>query len=122
MKRILWSILLFLLVFWSGVFVAKNFLKTQETTIEDSQILLEQINKVCKLVTVEGHFVEYYDYKQVAAPSSFGYPLFNFKSLLPAEAAQMRIRATVAVGYDLTDLNVEAFTDKKIIRLSLLIS
>ncbi|MCB0707292.1 MAG: DUF4230 domain-containing protein [Saprospiraceae bacterium] len=117
MKRTLWAILLFLLVFWSGVFVAKKYFQSSESYVEDSQIIVEQIEKVCKLVTVEGHFVEYYDYKEVSAPSAFGFPIFSMRSLFP-EAAQMRIRGTVMVGYDLTNLKVDAFPDEKIIRIS----
>ncbi|MBR9923114.1 MAG: DUF4230 domain-containing protein [Bacteroidetes bacterium] len=117
MKRILWAILLFLIVFWSGVFVARKYFMAKDVIVEDSEIILEQIEKVCKLVTVEGHFVEYYDYKEVRPPSGLGFPFVSLKSYFP-QAAQMRVRGTVSVGYDLTDMKVEAFPEEKLIRIS----
>ena len=118
MRRILWAIFLFLVVFWSGVFVAKHYFRATDDVIEDSQIIVQQIEKVCKLVTVEGHFIEYYDYGDPPKGPLFVGPFINFEALLPRKSAQMRVRATVSVGYDLTNLQVDAFPEERVIRLS----
>lgn len=64
---------------------------------EQSQVLLEKIKTVCKLVTVEGYFSEVYDYKEY-----WGYDLSPFR-----KKALIRIRAKVSVGYDLTKMHFE---------------
>jgi hypothetical protein len=118
MKRILWALFLFLVVFGAGVFVAKHYFQSSDEMVQDSQIIVEQIEKVCKLVTVEGHFVEYYDYGDPPKGPLFIGPFINFEALMPRKSAQMRVRATVSVGYDLTNLEVEAFPEEQVIRLS----
>ena len=63
-KRII-LLLGLLLIFLCGVWVASYYYgKDRMRPEEQSVILLEQIKKVSKLVTVEGHFVEYYDYTE----------------------------------------------------------
>lgn len=97
-----------LLIFLAGMWVSSS-IYTQKLTppVESSTILLEQIKKVTKLVSVEGHFVEYYDYSEPEAPFFIG-PFFNFDALLPRKAAKLRIRARVLVGYDLDKMTLEA--------------
>ena len=63
---------------------------------EDSVVLLEEIRKVCKLVTAEGQFAEIYEYKETLP---FAKPFFDKKALI-------RVRAKVSVGYDLADLRI----------------
>ena len=62
---------------------------------ESSVVLLEKIKTVCKLVTAEGQFAEIYEYKE-SLP--FAKPFFDKKALV-------RVRATVSVGYDLSEVN-----------------
>lgn len=104
-----------LLIFFTGWWVADYYadLKNPEPE-EQSRILLEQINKVAKLVTVEGHFVEYYDYNEPTAPLFIG-PMINYRALLPQKAAKIRIQAKVLVGFDMQNISVEAdHVNKKI--------
>ncbi len=56
----------------------------------NSQALLERIEKVAKLVTVEGHFSEIYDYKDY-----YWYDLSPFR-----KKALIRVKAKVSMGID----------------------
>lgn len=107
-----------LLIFLSGMWVANRIYQSQMTPpVEQSIILLEQIEKVTKLVTVEGHFVEYYDYSEPDAPFFIG-PIFNIDALLPRKAAKLRIQAKVLVGYDLSKMTIEADELTRTLRIS----
>lgn len=105
-------------VFFAGIWFTKAFLVEQSDPIEESTILIEKINKVCKLVTVEGHFVEFYDYVDFeSVPYYFGY----FKDVYEwatRTSAKMRVTAKVMVGYDLANIKVDAFPEERIIRIS----
>ncbi len=81
------------LVFWFGT----KFKWPQPKTSESSVVLLEKIRTVCKLVTAEGQFAEIYEYKE---SFPFDIPLFSKKALI-------RVRATVSVGYDLSQIKME---------------
>ena len=87
----------------------RQFATWQATQIEEeSEVLLEKIRTVCKLVTVEGYFSEVYDYKDY-----WGYDFSPFR-----KKALIRVRATVSAGYDLGDLKVDMFPDRKLVVLS----
>ena len=107
-----------ILLFLSGVGLASYYHnRTNLPAEEQATILLEQINKVCKLVTVEGHFVEYFDYKEAEEPLFIG-PIINFEALLPQKAAKLRITAKVLVGYDLENIRMDADHEQKKVTLS----
>ncbi|MEM1319062.1 MAG: DUF4230 domain-containing protein [Bacteroidota bacterium] len=117
MTRTLFIALGLLLIFFSGMWLSNYYNKlSQLPPEEEATILLEQINKVCKLVTVEGHFVEYYDYREPDVPLFIG-PLINIDALLPKKAAKLRISAKVLVGYDMKDLEINTYPDEKLIVL-----
>ena len=91
---------------WIAIAVAALFLAflfgtkikwPQPKVSESSVVLLEKIRTVCKLVTAEGQFAEIYEYKE---SFPFESPLFSKKALL-------RVRATVSVGYDLGEINIQ---------------
>ncbi len=108
MKKGILVAIAILLVFLAGMWVANSIYTAKMTQpIEQSTVLLEQIKKVTKLVTVEGHFVEYYNYNEPEAPFFIG-PFFNFDALLPRKVAKLRIQAKVLVGYDLDQMKIEA--------------
>lgn len=81
------------LAFWFG----SKIKWPQPKVTESSVVLLEKVRTVCKLVTAEGQFAEIYEYKE---SFPFESPLFSKKALL-------RVRATVSVGYDLSEINME---------------
>lgn len=94
----------FLLVF----FLFKNCSDepAQETHTEEATVLLERIEKVTKLITVEGYFSEVYKYKDY----------YKYDISLLRKQALMRIQAKVSVGYDLSGLDITVDeSNKKVI-------
>lgn len=116
-KRIL-TIVGLLAIFGAGFAVAFSFLRGQpepETTIRNSTVILNRIEQVCKLVTVEGSFSELYDETNirrftvyVPMPSTFS---FSKKAILQVEGK-------VLVGYDLKNIKITADSTRKRIVLS----
>ncbi len=85
-------------VFAGGLYVANWWHAQYERKVEEqSQVLLEKVRKVARLVTVEGHFSEIYSYKDF-----WGYDFSPFR-----KKALLRINATVQVGYDLEKMQIE---------------
>lgn len=83
-----------------AVFMGTRYYYTigEVTSEEKSQILMEKIKTVAKLVTVEGYFSEVYSYEDY-----WGYDISLFQ-----KKALIRVKAKVSVGYDLTKMNIEA--------------
>ena len=108
MKKIF--ILLGLVVFFAGgVFLTKKYYTWNEIQAkENSQVLLEKVKNVYKLVTVEGHFSEVYDYEDY-----WGYDFSFFR-----KKALIRVKAKVSIGYDLEAMQIEALPEKKQIIIS----
>jgi len=107
-KNIIIGILLLLLVV-GGVWVKCNYIPADQPKIEEqSQVLLERIKKVSKLVTIEGYFSEIYDYKEY-----WGYDYSPFR-----KKALIRVKAKVSVGYDLKSMKLDAFPEEKKIVIS----
>jgi hypothetical protein len=77
--------------------------KKDRVTDQDSTILLEKIEKVTKLVTVEGYFSEIYSYKDYY---KFDFWPFRKKALL-------RVKARITAGIDLNDLKIGAEEEHK---------
>lgn len=76
-------------------------------TQEESTVLLEKIQTVAKLITVEGQFSEIINYKNY-----WGYDWAPFR-----KKALVRVQARVSVGYDLAKMKVETFPEEKRLRL-----
>lgn len=74
----------------------------------ESQVLLEHIKNVTKLVTVEGYFSEIYSEED----TKNYYLFFSTKKVL------IKVKAKVSAGYDLSNMKVEADAASKIIRIS----
>lgn len=106
MTRGILTILAIVVVFVLGVFVTRYFYESREVKAqESSDVVLERIKKVAKLITVEGYFSEVYDYKDY-----WGYDLPFLR-----KKALVRVRAKVSVGYDLNQLKIEALPESKTI-------
>lgn len=96
-------------VFILGVMVTRFFYQQGEVkSQESSDVILERVKKVAKLITVEGYFSEVYDYKDYK-----GYDWFFLR-----KKALVRVRAKVSVGYDLNQLKIEALPESKTILVS----
>lgn len=99
----------FALVFFLGLWVSRYFYQWNELqTQETSEVLLERMQAVAKLVTVEGYFSEVYDYKDY-----YGYNLSPFR-----KKALIRVKAKVSVGYDLSQVKFESRPEERKIILS----
>jgi len=108
MKKI-FILLALLLFFVGGVFLTKKYYTWNEIQAkENSQVLLEKVKNVYKLVTVEGHFSEVYDYEDY-----WGYNFSFFR-----KKALIRVKAKVSIGYDLEKMQIEALPEKKQIIIS----
>lgn len=103
--------LLFLLaVFALGGWLGYQYFSARSKPVEDASVLLEKIQAVTKLITVEGQFSEVYNYSEYQGYFSF----FWDKKVL------VRVRATVSAGYDLNHLNLEADPQAKVVSMSAL--
>lgn len=117
MKRIL-ALAGLLAVFGAGFGLAYALLRSQpapEKTIQNSTVLLNRVEKVCKLVTVEGYFSELYDETNirrftvyVPMPSTFSF----------SKQAILQVEGKVLVGYDLKHIKITADSTRKRILLS----
>ena len=96
----------------AGIFATTYFFKNKSNRQlkEQSVILLEKINQVCKLITVEGEFSEIFTHRDIK--STF----FNLVQL--EKKALIIIKAKVLIGFDLTKLNIEIVADKKQVKLT----
>jgi len=102
---ILGLLILILMVFFGTRYW---YTKDSMTVMQESDVLLEKIRTVTKLITVEGQFSEIYDYKDY-----WKYDISPFR-----KQALVRIKATVSVGYDLNNINIESFPNEKKIVIS----
>jgi len=108
MKKILIGLAL-VLFFGTGVYLTKKYYTWHEIQAkEQSQVLLEKVKNVYKLVTVEGHFSEVYTYEDYWA---YDFSPFRKKALI-------RVKAKVAIGYDLEQMEIEAFPEQQKIVIS----
>lgn len=96
----------------------KRWLTPPPKPTEQATVLVEKIQKVAKLITVEGYFVEHYDYGDPDPGPYFIGPIPNVQAFLPRKEAHVRIKARVAIGYDLESMKIEAYPKQKLIRLS----
>ena len=99
MRKLLWPLSI-ILAFGLGLYVMSGqwMSWSKKQTNQTATTLIEQIKKVAKLATVEGHFSEIYNYKDY-----YGYDWSIFR-----KKALIRVQAKVSAGYDLTLIEVEA--------------
>lgn len=108
LKKIL-LILLILLSVFAGVWLTRYYYSWQQHVVqEESKVLLEKIQTVCKLVTVEGYFSEVYTHEDY-----WGYDFSPFR-----KKALLRVKARVSVGYDLERIKIETNTETKTVYIS----
>lgn len=93
------AILLLLAAISAGMVYYFFYMNKKKTSHQQSILLMENIKKVCKLVTVEGDFVEILTINDTK--SSF-FNLFNFD-----KKAVVVIKAKALVGFDLGKAQIE---------------
>ena len=104
LKYIFLILLIGALVF--GIWKFRTLFSSPPTYIEqNSQILLERMEKVNKLITVDAYFSELYDYKDYYY---YDFSMFRKKALI-------RIKAKVSVGYDFEKISIETNDETKTI-------
>ena len=99
-----------LAVFALGAWLSWRYFSPSYRPVEESSILLEKIQAVAKLSTVEGQFSEIYNYSEY---QGFWTYLWDKKILV-------RVRATVSAGYDLEALHIDSDPATKTIYISAL--
>ncbi len=72
-------------------------LKPEIHSEEESQVILEKIKKVFKIVVVEGEFADVFRYQDF-----YGWDLPGFR-----KTAILKVKAKVSVGYDLEQLKIK---------------
>ena len=86
-----------------------KFFKQKQKTEAQATVLVNQIKKVCKFVTVEGDFAEIYHYENVKE---------RFLSLIQSrKKALIVINAKAHIGFDLSKIEID--TDLKSKRITL---
>ncbi len=92
-----------------GIYGIYNFWDTRKAKKEvSSTVLLERVEKVMKLVTIEGGFSEIYDYKH-----------HYFADIWPfRKKALVRVNAKVFVGYDFEKADIVTDEKEKIITIN----
>ncbi|MCC6463253.1 MAG: DUF4230 domain-containing protein [Saprospiraceae bacterium] len=93
--------------FLLGGWLAYRYFAPKSAPVESASILLEKIRAVVKLTTVEGEFSEIYNYNEYSGYFSW---FWDKKALV-------RVHATVAVGYDLSNLRIEADSSARVVRI-----
>ncbi len=104
------------LVFFAGIFVANLFFQkeVQEQKNVQSVVLLEKVKKVCKLVTIEGEFLESYDENSIR-PLTLYLPFpatFSF-----SKKASLEVIGRVMVGYDMEQVTITADSSRNVLIL-----
>ena len=109
MNRYITLLLVAAVIFLLGGYVSYRFVSIkQPTATEQSTVLLEQIDEVFKLITVEGYFNEIYDYKDYW---QYDWSPFQKKALI-------RVKAKVSVGYDMSQSKIDMLPEKKLITIA----
>jgi hypothetical protein len=108
MKSVVYIIVI-IIVFLLGVLATKWWLdKSNVHSKEDTQVIIEKMKNVLKLVTVEGNFSEVYEYKDF-----IGYDLSFFR-----KKALIRVKAKVSAGVDLENMKIEVTNGDKTIHIA----
>lgn len=97
-----------MLSYWGISFF--NKMKGAENIEKQSVVLIEKIKSVCKLITVEGDFAEIYHYENTKN---------HFLNIISSKKkAILLINAKVHIGFDLSQIKLEANTKNQEIKLT----
>jgi len=108
MEIFLGTLLGIMLSYWGMSFLNKK--KGLQQVEKQSVVLMEKIKSVCKLISVEGDFAEIYHYEDKKN---------HFLNLITSKKkAILLINAKAHVGFDLSQINMEANNKKKEIILT----
>ncbi len=110
MLKNIFKIIALIVFFGLGVLVTRYFysFKIETKVEENAEVLLERIQTVAKLVTIEGYFSELYNYKDY----------WGYDWAILRKKAILRVKAKVSIGYDLSQMKMEAIQEQKKLILS----
>lgn len=92
-----------------GIYVTSWwYSKNNPQRIVESQVLLEHIKNVSKLVTVEGYFSEVYSEEDTK----------NYYLFYSTKKVLIKVKAKVSAGYDLSNMKIEANPATKTLYIS----
>ncbi len=94
-------------VFLLGGWLMYLYMRPSSQPTESASVLLEKVREVVKLTTVEGEFTEIYSYNDYSGYFSW---FWDKKALV-------RVKAVVAVGYDLGNLKIEVDSSRHLLRI-----
>jgi len=99
------AVVLVLVLLAGGFWIGKQMYAEKQALVaeQQAQTLLERIETVAKMITVEGYFSEVYSYQDYWR---YDWPGFQKKALL-------RVKAKVSVGYDLSKMRITVEADRK---------
>lgn len=98
-----------LIMLGAGYLLSDYISNMREKKVQaSSEIMLERVKKVSKLVSVEGYFSEMYNYKDFY---NFDWSIFRKKALI-------RVKAKVSVGVDLQKAKFELDSKSKLLTIS----
>ncbi len=107
--RLLIRLLLVLLLLAAGIIAGLYWgtLVSAPKAEENTSVVVEKIEKVAKLITVETHLSEIYSYKDY----------YNYDWSWLRKKALLRVNAKVSAGYDLKKLNIKVDNKTKTIHI-----
>jgi len=99
MKKLFYLLLVLAVAAAGGYFGMHYYLNQKVTTVEvaDGTVLLEKVQRVAKMITVEGYFSELYDHKDYY---SYDISIFRKKAIL-------KVKGKVSIGYDLEKMEFD---------------
>ena len=98
-----------LILFASGYFFSQWLqLRQAEKNSIQSEVILNRIKEVSKLVTVEGYFSEMYNYKNY----------YNYDWSIFTKKALVRVKAKISMGVDMQKVKMTFENEKKILTIS----
>ncbi len=99
MKKLFYLLLMMAVAAASGYFGMRYYLNQKAETVEvvDGTVLLEKVQRVAKMITVEGYFSELYDHKDYY---SYDISIFRKKAIL-------KVKGKVSIGYDLEKMEFD---------------
>lgn len=111
--KYIYGALIAILIFGAGSWLTFNYMMQPRTSVEEqSNVLLEKVKTVAKLVSVEGYFSEIYTYKNDWEPM----PNPIFSPTFTKQAITI-VKAKVSIGYDLEKMTFEADHTNKVLRI-----
>jgi len=99
MKKLFYLLLVLMVAVAGGYFGMRYYLNEWTKPVEavDGTVLLEKVQRVAKMITVEGYFSELYDHEDY----------YNYDISIFRKKAILKVRGKVSIGYDLEKMEFD---------------